>query len=56
MINYKENFIGKYSIRNPSHPFIEIMRNSNIKTDKLHQLIYQQIQFIYDNKKLIKIS
>lgn len=47
MVHFKESLIGKYSVRNPSHPFIEILRNSNEATDNLHELICQQIQCIY---------
>ncbi len=39
--------MGKYSVRNPSHPFIEILRNSGEASDNLHELVFQQIQAIY---------
>jgi hypothetical protein len=52
MLNFNEQFIAKYSLHNPSHPFIEILRNSNPSTDTLHQLIYQQIQLVYERASL----
>lgn len=48
IITFQEHFIDKYSIRNPSHPFIEVLRNSNEKKDNLHHLIYQQIKIVYE--------
>jgi hypothetical protein len=51
MIHFQDYFTEKYSIRNPSHPFIEILRNSNETKDNLSYLIYQQIQIIYQNEK-----
>lgn len=53
MVHFQEHFIGKFSIRNPSHPFIEILRNSNEKKDNLHDLIFQQIRIIFENEKYI---
>jgi hypothetical protein len=51
MTLFQEDFSSKYSIRNPTHPFIEIIRNSNESTDNLLPLIMQQIEFVYENKK-----
>ncbi len=48
MLNFNQEFIAKYSLRNPSHPYIEILRNSDPTKDTLHQLIYQQIQLVYN--------
>lgn len=52
MLTYRESLAHKYSIRNPSHPFIEILRNSNEQTDKLHQLVFQQMKSIYSNEEI----
>ena len=52
MLTHRETLALKYSIRNPSHPFIEILRNSNEQTDNLHQFVFQQIISIYSNKQI----
>jgi hypothetical protein len=52
MVIYPEYFIKTYSIQNPCHPFIEILRNSNQLNTNLHECIYQQIVFIFTFSEL----
>lgn len=40
-----------YSLRNPTHPYILILRNSSENSETLNQLICQEIKFIYENNK-----
>lgn len=56
MLIFQNDFIEKYSIRNPSHPFLEILRNSSEQSDNLHELIFQQIEFIYQHVEYTKAT
>ncbi|CAF0861948.1 unnamed protein product [Brachionus calyciflorus] len=49
LINFRIECIEKYSIRNPTHPFLDILRNSN---DNFNEAIYHQIYLIYEDKSI----
>lgn len=40
-----------YSIKNPSHPFVIILRNLNEKLVYLNRCIYEEIEYIHQRKK-----
>lgn len=42
-----------YSLRNPTHPFIIILRNVDQTSDHLNTLICQEIKFIYENNSTV---
>jgi hypothetical protein len=54
MLIFHEEFIVQYSIRSPTHPFIEIIRNTDEKSDgnSHHRLVIDQIEFIFDHKSI----
>ena len=52
IMRHKVHCIQSYAIRNPSHPFIEILRNSNPDRDNLGTLILKQIELIFASMEL----
>jgi hypothetical protein len=42
--------VKKFSLRNPSHPFVIILRNINENFDFINQFLFEEIRYIHQNK------
>lgn len=49
LIHFRQE-CAKYSTRNPTHPFVDVLRNSN-DSDYTNTKIYEQISFILEDKR-----